>query len=857
MSDSSDSTRIKKKKVKPKKAYLSIFRKILLITAIIGTVVSIVLVIYLASILGTLDSLDPKAMENYQQTSFVYDYQDNVISSIHGIENRITIPFSEIPPYVRDAFISVEDIRFEKHPGFDIQRMFGSLLQNIKAGKIVAGAGTITQQVIRNTVLTKEQTVTRKIKEIFLAYQLEKRYSKDQILEMYLNIIYFAKGAYGIEAASKTYFGKSTSELTVAEGALLAGIIKNPNRNSPFIDMERSLERKDLSIDLMVKNDKLTPEEGEAAKKQEIKFAEETKPTYTHGFFMDMVTEEAASRLGVKQEDLYTGGYRIYTTMNNQLQEYAEELYTHDDLFPKSPVSGETSESALVVLDTATGELRAILGGREYPEGQRKILNRANSKRQPGSSIKPIIDYSPAIENGRYTTVTFIEDAPVTFGNYSPSNYGGKFYGMVTVRNALARSINIPAVKILKDIGINQGIANAERMGIEFTAGDRNNLAIALGGMEKGVSPIDLTRAYTALGDRGSYKDYTTIRRIEDSNGRVLYEYRLKKTQVLSEETAFIVSNMLQSSTATGGTASRLKNLNLAAKTGTVQLPNTKEYANINGTNDAWIVAYNPEYTVTVWMGFDRRTTETYLPPDATGGKYPADIVKSIINFIYDGKQPPGFTKPLGVVDVKLDGKALWEQNRVLLASPMTPDDYVVTEYFTRNTVPTETSDYWVVPNQPYNFNVTLNLDGFPVISFTPRDTYAAYNIQRTSATDETPIFLQQISTGTLDPVEWIDTQVLPGESYGYFVVPVHTEMKLAGAFVEGPPTQTIYIQIPALEVKPNDTLITPGFEDLPTPDNGTNSTNQDNPPGVTEKDKKTNAQENSDGINIDIAPTD
>src|SRR5665647_3931941 len=199
MSDSSDSTRMKKKKVKPKKAYLSIFRKILLITAIIGTVVSIVLVIYLASILGTLDSLDPKAMENYQQTSFVYDYQDNVISSIHGIENRITIPFSEIPPYVQDAFISVEDIRFEKHPGFDIQRMFGSLLQNIKAGKIVAGAGTITQQVIRNTVLTKEKTVPRKIKEIFLAYQLEKKYSKDQILEMYLNIIYFAKGAYGIE----------------------------------------------------------------------------------------------------------------------------------------------------------------------------------------------------------------------------------------------------------------------------------------------------------------------------------------------------------------------------------------------------------------------------------------------------------------------------------------------------------------------------------------------------------------------------------------------------------------------------------------------------------------------------------
>jgi 1A family penicillin-binding protein len=795
----------RKKSGRAKKASRSIWRKIFAVIGIIGVASVLTVLIYLISIVGTLKGLKPEDLVNYQQTSLVYDYQDNLVSNIHGIENRIYVPLSEIPKHVQEAFIAVEDVRFREHPGFDIQRIFGSLLQNIKAGGIVAGGGTITQQVIRNTVLTKEQTIDRKVKEILLALQLEQMYSKDQILEMYLNVIYFAKGAYGIEAASKTYFGKSSSELTIAEGALLAGIIKNPNRNSPFIDKERSLERKNLSIDLMVKNGKITAEQGETAKKEEIKFAENVKPAYTHGYFMDMVLEEAASRLGVKHEVLYTGGYRIYTTMDKGLQEFAEQLYTQNDLFPKSPVSGEISESALVVLDTSSGQLRAVLGGRSYPEGQMHILNRADAKRQPGSAIKPLVVYAPAVENNNYTPVTFIEDAPVTFGNYSPKNYGGKFYGIVTVRTALAKSINIPAVKTLKDIGIDTGISTAEKMGIQFTASDRNNLAIALGGMEEGIRPLELARAYTTFGDRGSYKDYTTIRRIDDSFGRTLYEYRPNKEQVLSEETAFLISNMLQTSTETGGTASRLKGLKVAAKTGTVQLPETKEFAGIDGTNDAWVAAYNPEYTVTVWMGFDRRTAQNYLPAGTTGGNYPTGIARHVFDYLYQSKDLPNFTKPVGIVDVKLDGKALWEQFRVVLASPMTPADYTVTEYFTRETVPTEQSDYWVVPNTPYNFRAALNTDGNPVISFVPSDTFAAYNIMRITGTggtgNETGVkgtetLVKQIQTGTLDPVEWTDLQVEPGQKYGYFIIPVHTEMKLGGEPVQGPRTNTLYVQV-------------------------------------------------------------
>ena len=718
MSGSSESKQLNRRSVKNSrkskvrtKRHL-ILRRIFAVIGIIAALTVMAVMIYLIAILGTLDEFDPNSLVEYEQTSLVYDRNDNLISSIHGVENRIYVPLNQIPKHVQNAFIAVEDVRFRKHPGFDVRRMFGSLLQNIKARDIVAGAGTITQQVIRNTVLSQEQTIDRKIKEIFLAWQLEQKYSKDQILEMYLNIIYFAKGAYGIEAASKTYFGKSVSDLTVAEGALLTGIIKNPHRNSPFINEERSLERKDLAIDLMIKNGFLSEEEGESAKSEKIQFAEDVKPAYIHGYFMDLALEEAAALLDIKQEELYTGGYRIFTTMNNDIQEYAEQLYSQEDLFPKSPVSGNTCESALVIMDTKTGELQAVIGGRYYPEGQRYVLNRADVRRLPGSAIKPLVVYAPAVEMGNITPVSFIDDEPVSFGNYSPSNYGGRLYGIVTVRTALAKSINIPAVKILHEIGINNGQAIAEKMGIHFTDGDRNNLAVALGGMEEGTTPLELARAYAALGDRGSFKNYTTIRRIEDSKGKTMYEHRPVKEQVISEETAFIVSNMLQSAADTGGTAHRLKGFKVAAKTGTVQLPpDVPEFKNIDGTNDAWVAAYNPEYTVVAWMGFDKRTTENYLPPDATGGKYTTEIARQVFEFLYEAEEKPDFQKPIGISEVKLDGKALWERHRVMLASALTPENYVVTEYFVKGTEPTDETDYWVVPNAPYNFSVGLSMD--------------------------------------------------------------------------------------------------------------------------------------------------
>jgi len=788
---------------KAKKNRRPIYRSIaiaLLIFAITGLMSAAV---YFSIIINQLKDIDLSNIENIEQSSFIYDMNDDFITSVYGVENRIKVSLAEIPKHVKNAFIAVEDIRFYRHHGFDIRRFFGALLENIKQGRYAEGASTITQQVVRNAFLTQKKTIHRKLQEIYLAYRLERMYAKDQILQMYLNLIYFGKGAYGIEAASRMYFGKSAKDLTVAEAALLAGIPKSPSKYSPFNNMEESLKRKNLVIDLMVKHGFISRDEGEKAKAEKLVFAQPSPRNYPHRFFMDMVLEEAAEILRVSEEALLTQGYRIYTTLDRQLQKYVEELYSKDEPFPKCPSSGIPCESALVVLDVPSGEVRAIIGGREHLDGDtviQKGLNRAILPKQPGSTIKPLLVYGPAIEYFGYSPATFVLDDEAQFGNYKPSNFDGKYRGWITLREALADSINVPAVRVLKDIGIQNGIAFAEKLGIPFADQDRYSLPIALGGFYKGVSPMQLARAYAALADNGRYKDYTTIRRIENSYGIMIYESKPVKNQVMSEEGAFILNDILRSA-VNSGTATRLKDLNipLAAKTGTVELPDTAQFAGIDGVRDAWIAAYNPEYVVAVWMGYDNVDKQHYLPADAVGGKYPAEIAKAVFRYIYQDKNAPDFTKPANILEVKLDAKALEEQKKALLASPLTPSEYVITEYFTPGTAPTQQSDYWVPPQAPSDFKVTLNDAGLPVISFKPQDTFAAYNIYRLEEDNNTPLLIHQVKTGTLDMVEWVDTLVNRDKKYTYFIVPIHPELIVEGQPLQGTPTARISVNVPPL----------------------------------------------------------
>ncbi len=403
--------------------------------------------------------------------------------------------------------------------------------------------------------------------------------------------------------------------------------------------------------------------------------------------------------------------------------------------------------------------------------------------------------------------MTFVEDAPFTVDNYSPSNYGGKFRGWVTIREAVAASINIPAVKVLHDIGIDSGKTFAKGLGIPFADEDRS-LSIALGGFHHGISPIELARAYSALADKGKYKEYTTIRRIEDPNGVVIYQHAPHKVQYISEETAYIMNSLLESTVKwQSGTASRLRSLGipLAAKTGTVQLPNTQEFKSISGIKDAWIVAYNPDYVVTVWLGFDETNSKSYLPSNAVGGSYPADIVKEIIGHLYSNRTPQGFEKPINVLEIELDGKALRDRHQALLASPLTPQDQIVVEYFKRNNAPREQTDYWVIPDSPGNFEISLSQNGLPTISFLPAQDFAMYDIYKSNNNGQA-MPIHRIQPGNLAKVKWTDALVKPGETYSYYIVASHPEILIDGNPAQSKPTPTITVTIPgAAEDVPNE----------------------------------------------------
>lgn len=777
-------------------------KRIALIFLVLILIVALSFSIYISIDMKNWVKFDPDKLENLNQSTIIYDHNENKIMDVHGIQNRINISIAEVPDHVKNAFIAVEDIRFYSHRGIDIRRMIGALAKNISSRSFAQGASTITQQVVRNSHLTMKKTISRKLQEIYLALILDKRYSKDQILETYLNIIYFGKGAYGVETASNIYFNKSVRDLTIAEACLLAGIPKNPSKYSPFANVDAALKRKNLIIDLMVKHGYISKKDGVAAKEELITFADEEKVERSDvkfGYFIDRVLEEAKGLLGIKDEDLYTGGYRIYTSIDSSLQEFSEQVMANDKFFPQSPNSKEIPEGALIAIHPPTGEVRSLIGGRHYPQGQRKVLNRAiHSKRQPGSAIKPIISFAPAIEYFDYTAATILDDSPIDIGGYSPSNFGNTYRGPVTLREALAYSINTIAVKILHNIGLDNGTSFAKNLGIPIGEEDQNNLAIGLGGFHDGITLLELARAYTCLADNGVYKELSSIRRIEDNHGVVLYENRPLKRNAVSQETAFLINNMLQSAVEWGtGKALRDTGIALAAKTGTAQLPKIKEFHNINGVKDAWIVAYNPELVLCIWMGFDRTTSENYLPSSAVGGSYPARIAREIFIHTYKDKEAPSFTKPTNIIEVELDEKSLREWKTIALASALTPAEYIYKEFFTIQTAPKITTDYWTAPRAPEDFRVYSEGLSAPMITFTTASQPAMYNIYRIDRDTGEHIVVHTINAPSKESIVWFDDTIKDGEHYGYYIVATHPEIHIDNKPMEGESTKVIDIVLP------------------------------------------------------------
>lgn len=709
------------------------------------------------------------------RTSIIYDGQSDVVTRLHGVQDRIWVSVSELQPSTVYAFISAEDARFFEHEGVDVIRIAGAIVADIKAGSYVQGASTISQQLIKLSHLTSEKTISRKAEEAALAYEMERQYSKEDILEMYLNYVYFGGGYYGIEAAAEGYFGVHASDLTLDQSAMLAGILKSPSGYAPHINYAASINRRNNILRLMRDYGYITDDEKKQASARRPTILHDKNEEYS-GYYTDAVTKSAAALMGITVDELIRGGYSIYSAMDSDIQHYCEEMFKNGELFP-----AEDSEAAIVVLEPSTGMVVAMVGGRSYTGGI--SFNRATDiRRQPGSVIKPVIAYAPAFEYLNYTAADMILDEETTFADYTPSNYGNKYYGWVTVREAVTKSLNVPAVKTLSAVGVYRAKDFAKRCGIEFDDKD-DSLALALGGFTYGVSPLQIAGAYSCFASGGIYNTPTLIKKITDRNGLTVYEYRQDSRRVMSEANAYILTSMLKS-VVTEGTGHRLNTLDIpiAGKTGTVGLA--------NGNRDAWMAGYTPEYTAVVWQGYDSDRLGL-LPSSATGGTYPALMLYELFNHIYPDGRSGDFEKPESVKQYSIDAKTLKKQHKVVLANAMTPQSSRVTEYFTEGTAPEDVSGYWAVPGSAQNL-LAVREEGGVMVSFDCPDDFGMYTLWRSEAGKaEKPLMTWN---GREGHIEYIDAAVKPGKGYRYRVTVKHEELLIGDEPVEGLTTRYAFV---------------------------------------------------------------
>lgn len=679
---------------KKKKRKLKFSRLILLVIIVLFIICSgtaLGLVISAASNLPDWSAADLEA----DKTSFVYDMNGDLMMKLHKTENRTPVELEQIPSYLIDAFIATEDVRFKQHHGIDVRRIVGAFIADVRNRSFSEGASTITMQLVRNAILEdQEKRLERKIKEALLAIQVERNYTKEEILSMYLNEIFFGHGTHGVQAAAQTYFGKDVQDLTLGESAMLAGLVRNPRTYSPFLNPENALRIRNVVLDNMVRYKKITQEQADVAKQESLQLADyKQRSVYAYPWFTDYVIDEAEDLLedaGYEPSQLYTEGFRIYATMDPVIQKAAEDTYEDESFFPKSN-SADPIQSAMAVLDPATGEIRALIGGREHVT--KRGLNRATDmKRQPGSVIKPIAVYAPALEIG-YTPASVVDDVPVAFGSYKPENYDGQYRGLISMREAVQYSVNVPAVKFLNQIGISEGFNFAKNLGLPLDEKNDKNLSLALGGLTHGVAPLDLAAAYAAFDNQGVYIEPHAISKICDQKGNIIVEITPKKHIAMSEQTAYLMTDILKT-VVDAGTGTRAKmNRPVAGKTGTTQLPDKKGFQNRTGNKDAWFAGYTPELVGVVWMGYDEdydKNGKAQYLNRVYGGQYPARIWKSVMDQSLKKVKVKPFTMPSGIVSKAIDSKS------GKLPSDLTPDNFIRTEIFAKQNVPTETSDVWV-----------------------------------------------------------------------------------------------------------------------------------------------------------------
>jgi len=596
-------------------------------------------------ILRTLPSPYDLTRKEQEISTKIYDRNGILLYKIYKDKNRTPISLSQIPDEVILATLAAEDAEFYHHPGFSIKGITRAFLKNIESGKLYGGS-TITQQLVKNVLLTPEKTLIRKIKELILSVAVEVIYSKDQILEMYLNEVNYGGTAYGIEEASQLYFGKDAGDLNLSEAALLAGLPKSPSKYSPFgNNPELSFERQKDILNLMVINKFITNQQEQDALGQKITFAP-NKTDIKAPHFVMYVKEILAERYG--EEMVEKGGLEVTTTLDYEIQKMAEETV-------KNEISKlgnyHVTNGATLVVQPKTGEILTMVGSKDYFDIQNSgNFNVTTALRQPGSSIK-VINYAYALQHG-YTLATILDDSPVSFSTpgspvYNPKNYDGKYRGKISLRSALAESRNIPAVRVLASYGVSKMIEQGEKMGITSWVDLSNyGLSLTLGGGE--VKLIDLTQAYQVIANYGEKANLLSILEVKNSKGKVLEKNLNFNTteKVLDPRVAFLIIDTLKDNkarTPAFGTNSQLVIKNhpeVAVKTGTS-----------NNLKDNLTVGFNQDYLVSVWVGNNDSTSMNHIASGVTGA---SPIFNIIMTHLLKDKDFEEWPIPDGIVQVSI-----------------------------------------------------------------------------------------------------------------------------------------------------------------------------------------------------------
>jgi len=551
-----------------------------------------------------------KSLETYRPSAVTRIYSsDNVLLAELFVEKRDPVPIDDMPAFLKEALVATEDRNFYNHIGIDLKGIMRAIIKDIMAGDFVEGASTITQQLTKTLFLTPRKTLMRKIKEALLALQIERRYTKNEILELYLNQIYFGSGAYGVESAARIFFGKSVKELDLAESALIAGMPKAPSRYSPLINPELAIKRRNIVLKQMLQTGIINKNVYQETIKKAVDPPTTDTKSVNAPYFIEYIKKFLEKNLS--SYSLYKGGLRITTTLSYDLQQNAEDaveygLVALEERMMKSGIKEPAPQAAFIAIDVRTGGVLAMVGGRDYYQSS---FNRAvTAKRQPGSAFKPLI-YALAIERG-FSQNSMILDAPVTFQgadrgrNWEPKNFSKDYKGEITLRKALALSKNIPAARLMEKLGPFSVAEFAHSMGIESYM--QTNLSLALGTSE--TTLLDLTSAYAVFPNKGSMiKPYGVIE-VSDSRGRIILRAKPQKHAAMSRAGAAIMTDMLRA-VVTEGTGRKAKKLSrpVCGKTGT-----TDNY------KDALFIGFSPTVAAGVWVGRDRTVT---LGRGETGAK--------------------------------------------------------------------------------------------------------------------------------------------------------------------------------------------------------------------------------------------